>query len=72
MKIHPTKGNNIKNYCKAHLESDAENETSIFSFLLKVFLCDNDLIRKFMHVITKFVFFTELFETKTNYAKEMG
>lgn len=38
----------------------------------KVYLCDNDFIRKFMHVITKFVFFTELFETKRNYAKEMG
>lgn len=38
----------------------------------KVYLCDNDFIRKFMHVITKFVFFTELFETKKNYAKEMG
>lgn len=25
-----------------------------------------------MHVNTKFVFFTELFETKKNYAKEMG
>lgn len=38
----------------------------------KCYLCDNDFIRKFMHVITKFVFFTELFETKKNYAKEMG
>lgn len=38
------------------MKSDAENVTSIFSFLLKVFLADNDFIRKFMHVITQFVF----------------
>lgn len=44
--------------------SDAENVASIFSFFENVFLCDNDFIRKFIYVITKFVLFSELFETK--------
>lgn len=40
--------------------------------LKKVYLCDNDFIRKFMYVNIKFVFFIEFFEIKKNYVKEMG